>query len=51
MSITIFGSMGSFIALGMAWHLDSGFLNILIDTILGWIYIGYKISQFYWPYV
>ncbi len=38
---------GSSIALGMAWNLDSGFWNILIDTILGWIYVGYKVSQIF----
>ncbi len=37
---------GEGIALGVAWHLDHGFWNILLDTILGWIYVAYKLTQF-----
>lgn len=37
-----------FIALGMAWHLDSGFWNVLLDCCLGWIYVGFKVSQLLW---
>lgn len=33
------------IALGMAYCLDNGFWNILLDTLLGGIYIAYKITQ------
>ncbi len=40
---------GQALALGISWHLDSGFFNILVDTILGWVYVAYKISQFVWP--
>lgn len=38
---------GMLAALGMSWVLDNGFWNILIDTLLGWIYVSYKITQFY----
>lgn len=40
---------GTYIALGIGWHLDSGFWNIFVDAFLGWIYVGYKISQLLWP--
>ena len=40
-----FFSCGSAIALGMAWHLNSGFWNIFIDTMLGFIYVSYKVTQ------
>jgi hypothetical protein len=33
------------IALGMAWYLDNGFWSILLDTLLGSVYISYKITQ------
>jgi hypothetical protein len=42
---------GKMLALGMAWHLDSGFWSILIDTLLGWIYVGFKVAEYVWPNV
>ena len=43
-------SVSHSIALGIAWHLDSGFWNILIDAFLGWIYVAYKVTQYVWPF-
>ena len=50
MSCRVYVGMGQSIALGIAWHLDSGFWDIFFDCILGWIYIGFKISQLLWPF-
>lgn len=44
----IFKTYDHFIALGIAWHLDSGFWNILGDFLLGWIYVSYKLAQYIW---
>ena len=43
-------SCGNSLALGIAWHLDYGFWSILGDALLGWIYVGYKVAQFVWPF-
>lgn len=43
--------MGDALALGVSWHLDSGFWNILLDTLLGWIYIGFKAAEYICPNV
>lgn len=32
-------------ALGMAWHLDKGFCTILGETLLGWAYVSFKLTQ------
>lgn len=44
----IFAS-GKMIALGMAWHLDNGFWTILGESLLGWVYVGYKVAQYILP--
>jgi hypothetical protein len=49
MKISMAPTIGCWIALGIAWHLDSGFWNIFFDTLLGWIYIGFKLAQYIWP--
>lgn len=49
MKISMAPAIGCWIALGMSWHLDSGFWDILADALLGWVYIGFKISQCIWP--
>lgn len=41
---------GMLVAIGIAWHLDSGFWNIFIDAILGWIYVAFKLAQYVWSY-
>jgi hypothetical protein len=46
--ISMAPTIGCWIALGMAWHLDSG-IDVLIDSLLGWIYVGFKIAQYIWP--
>ena len=46
--IYVFGS-GECLALGMSWHLDNGFWNIFIDTFIGWMCVGFKVSQYVWP--
>lgn len=43
-------SFGHSLALGVAWHLDTGFWSILFDTLLGWVYVGYKFAQYTWPF-
>lgn len=42
--VCIRNEWGWFIALGMAWHLDSG-PYIIIDALLGWIYVAYKLAE------
>lgn len=42
-------SIGAWVALGMAWHLDNGFWTILGEALLGWVYVGYKVAQYIWP--
>lgn len=37
---------GSWVALGMAWHLDKGF-DVVIDMFLGWVYVSYKLTQLF----
>lgn len=49
-SALMIGAIGDSLALGIAWHLDSGFWNILIDAFLGWIYVAYKLAQYIWPF-
>ncbi len=44
-------SIGAWVALGMAWHLDNGFWAILGEALLGWVYVGYKVAQHIWPMV
>lgn len=36
---------GQMIALGVSWHMDHGFWKILGETLLGWVYVSYKITQ------
>jgi len=48
-SISINTACGHCLALGMAWHLDNGFWSIFFETLLGWIYVAYKITEKFWP--
>lgn len=48
MKISMAPTIGCWIALGMSWHLDSGW-GVFFDTLLGWIYVGYKLAQYIWP--
>jgi hypothetical protein len=48
-AITV-SSCGHSMALGLAWHLDSGFCSIFIDAMLGWVYVAYKVAQYIWPF-
>jgi len=46
-----YGISGSSVAFGFAWHLDYGFWSLLIDTLLGWVYVAYKVAEFMWPVI
>ena len=46
LKVTVESISAHLIALGVAWHLDNGFWSILIDSLLGWVYIAYKTAQF-----
>jgi hypothetical protein len=41
--------VGECLALGIAYRTEIGFLNIATKAFLGWVYIGYKIAQGFWP--
>jgi len=41
-----FSWLGMSWALGITWHIDSGFWSILTNTLLGWIYVAYKLTQY-----
>jgi hypothetical protein len=44
-TVNYYFASGSSLAFGMAWHLDNG-PGVIIDTILGWVYVSYKLTQY-----
>jgi hypothetical protein len=42
-------AIGECLALGVAYRTEIGFLSIATKAFLGWVYIGYKVAQGFWP--